>query len=339
MGTIHKLVIEHGRQAALKKVAPAEQHLVRIAADILAEEDDAIGVTYSGFCQASLPHKKLPNSKEWIRQSERLTLMIEPGRLVRPGTAEGEFVGVPYGSRARLILLYLQTQALRSRSREVELGRSMREWLRRMGIAQGGKSIREVRDQAMRLSICKLTFFYQNADGGTGFSSERIVDDGVLFLEPLTLDDRQERLFVETVRLSQSFYDALSRHPIPLWEPAIRAIQNNSMGLDLYVWLAYRLHVLPKPIVIRWPRLHQQFGAGFRTMRQFKPTFTANLKLAMAVYPDAAVELEDDGVRLSPSRPPVPERQPGALERAGGVGRVPALPPILGLPARISPKA
>jgi hypothetical protein len=47
----------------------------------------------------------------------------------------GEFVGVPFGSRARLILLYLQTQALRSRSREVELGRSMREWLRRMGIA------------------------------------------------------------------------------------------------------------------------------------------------------------------------------------------------------------
>ena len=148
MGTVHRLVIEHGREAAMKKVDPAERHLVRIAADILAEDDDAIGVTYSGFCQASLPHKKLPAEKEWIRRSERLTLMIEPGRLIRPGTSEGEFVGVPFGSRARLILLYLQTQALRSRSREVELGRSMREWLRRLGIAQGGKSIREVRDQA-----------------------------------------------------------------------------------------------------------------------------------------------------------------------------------------------
>ena len=310
MGTVHRLVIEHGREAAMKKVDPAERHLVRIAADILAEDDDAIGVTYSGFCQASLPHKKLPAEKEWIRRSERLTLMIEPGRLIRPGTSEGEFVGVPFGSRARLILLYLQTQALRSRSREVELGRSMREWLRRMGIAQGGKSIREVRDQATRLSICKLTFFYQNANGGTGFSSERIVDDGVLFLEPGNAsEDRQEHLFVETVRLSQSFYDALSRHPVPLWEPAIRAIQNNSMGLDLYVWLAYRLHVLAKPTAIRWPRLHQQFGAGFKSQRQFKPTFIGNLKLALAVYPDAGVEIEEDGLRLLPSRPPVPERQ------------------------------
>ena len=85
MGSVHRLVIEHGREAALKKVDPAERHLVRIAADILAEDDDAIGVTYSGFCQASLPHKKLPADKEWIRQSERLTLMIEPGRLIRPG--------------------------------------------------------------------------------------------------------------------------------------------------------------------------------------------------------------------------------------------------------------
>lgn len=310
MGTVHRLVIEHGREVAMKKVDPAERHLVRIAADILAEDDDAIGVTYSGFCQASLPHKKLPAEKEWIRRSERLTLMIEPGRLIRPGTSEGEFVGVPFGSRARLILLYLQTQALRSRSREVELGRSMREWLRRMGIAQGGKSIREVRDQATRLSICKLTFFYQNANGGTGFSSERIVDDGVLFLEPgSSSEDRQEHLFVETVRLSQSFYDALSRHPVPLWEPAIRAIQNNSMGLDLYVWLAYRLHVLSKPTSICWPRLHQQFGAGFKSQRQFKPTFIGNLKLALAVYPDAGVEIEEDGLRLLPSRAPVPERQ------------------------------
>jgi len=261
MGTVHRLVLEHGKEGALRQVEPEDRHLVRLAADILAEEDDSIGVTYSGFCQASLPHKRLAADKEWIRQSERLTLMIEPGRLVKPGTTESEFVGVPYGSRARLILLYLQTQALKTRSREVELGRSMREWLRRMGIAQGGKSIREVKDQATRLSICKLTFFYQNAEGGTGFSSERIVDDGVLFLDSTA--DIQFGLFVDSVRLSQTFYDAMSRHPVPLWDPAIRAIQNNSMALDLYVWLAYRLHILQKPTPIRWTRLHQQFGAGF----------------------------------------------------------------------------
>jgi len=307
MGTVHKLIVTYGKEEALKRVDPSERHLVNIAADILAEDDDSIGVTYSGFCQSGLPHKRLPNPCDWVRQTERLTLMIEPGKLIRPGTSDTEFIGVPYGSRARLILLYLQTQALRTRCREVELGRSMRDWLRRMGIAQGGKSIREVREQATRLSICRLTFFYPHSSGGTGFSSQRIVDDGVLFIEPDS-DDRQEQLFVETVRLSQSFYDALCKHPVPLWEPAIRQIQNNSMALDLYVWLAYRLHVLTRPTTIHWPRLHEQFGSGFKALRQFKPTFTDNLKLALTVYPEAVVEVEADGLRLIPSPPPVPER-------------------------------
>ena len=307
MGIVHKLVVTYGKEEALRRVDPSERYLVNIAAEILAEDDDSIGVTYSGFCQSGLPHKRLPNNNDWVRQTERLTLMIEPGKLIKPGTSESEFIGVPYGSRARLILLYLQTQALRTQNREVELGRSMRDWLRRMGIAQGGKSIREVREQATRLSICRLTFFYPHSNGGTGFSSERIVDDGVLFLEQ-NHDDRQERLFVETVRLSQSFYDALCKHPVPLWEPALRQIQNNSMALDLYVWLAYRLHVLSKPTSIHWPKLHEQFGGGFKALRQFKPTLIENLKLALAVYPEAVVELEPNGLRLIPSPPPVPER-------------------------------
>ncbi len=307
MGIVHRLVVTYGKEEALRRVDPSERYLVNIAAVILAEDDDSIGVTYSGFCQSGLPHKRLPNNRDWVRQTERLTLMIEPGKLIKAGTSDSAYIGVPYGSRARLILLYLQTQSLRTQSREVELGRSMRDWLRRMGISQGGKSIREVREQATRLSICRLTFFDPHSSGGTGFSSERIVDDGVLFLDQ-SADDRQERMFVETVRLSQSFYDALCKHPVPLWEPALRQIQNNSMALDLYVWLAYRLHVLSKPTHIHWPKLHEQFGGGFKALRQFKPTLIENLKLALAVYPEAMVELDANGLRLIPSPPPVPER-------------------------------
>jgi hypothetical protein len=40
-----------------------------------------------------------------------------------------------------------------------------------------------------------------------------------------------------------------------------------------------------------------------------QPTFIGNLKLALAVYPDAGVEIEEEGLLLLPSRPPVPERQ------------------------------
>jgi hypothetical protein len=305
VGTLHRLVLDLGKEEALRRVDPAERHLVRIAADVLANEVDGVGVTYSGFCQAALPHKRLALDEVWVRRNEQVTLMVEPGRLLRPGAAEPQLTGVPYGSRARLILLYLQTRALRSGSREIELGRSMREWLQRMGIPHGGKSYAEVRDQAARLSTCKLTFYYAAAKGRTGFSNERIVDDGLIMLDDEAGDTRQGSLFIEKVRLSESFYAALRRHPVPIWEPALQHIQNNSMALDLYVWLAYRLHILHRPTPVRWGALHGQFGGGFKAVRHFRPTFLANLRLALATYPGAQVEEADDGVVLHPSRPPV----------------------------------
>jgi hypothetical protein len=305
VGTLHNLVLDLGREEALRRVDADERYLVRIAADVLTDETNEIGVTYSGFCQAALPHKRLPAPEAWVRRSDQITLMVEPGRLLRPDSASPEILGVPYGSRARLILLYLQTRAVRSGSREVELGRSMRDWLQRMGIPHGGKSYSEVRDQAARLSTCKLTFYYTAAKGRTGFSNERIVDDGLLMLDDDARDHRQGSLFIERVRLSESFYTALRKHPVPIWEPALRHIQNNSMALDLYVWLAYRLHVLQRSTPVHWGALHAQFGGGFKAIRHFRPTFLSNLRLALATYPDARVLEEEGGVVLYPSRPPV----------------------------------
>ena len=58
-----------------------------------------------------------------------------------------------------MILLYLQTEAVKTRSREIELGRSMNHWLTSMGIDNGGKTYKLVREQSKRLSLCRLTFY------------------------------------------------------------------------------------------------------------------------------------------------------------------------------------
>jgi Plasmid encoded RepA protein len=209
-------------------------------------------------------------------------------------------IGVPYGSRARLIMLFLQSEALRTGSREVELGRSLREWLQRMGIPLGGKSATMVREQAERISRCRLTF-QVTAGGRTGLVNQNIVDTAI-FLEDATA---QGSLFVETAKLSEGFFDQLKRHPVPLEDAAIRAVNNNSMALDVYAWLAYRLHALPTPRPVTWKAIKSQFGSGFGQVRFFKPKFVANLKLAMAVYPAAAVDVNERGLVLHPSRPPV----------------------------------
>jgi hypothetical protein len=66
-------------------------------------------------------------------------------------------IGIPFGSIARMILLYLQTEAVKTRSREIELGRSMNHWLTSMGIDNGGKTYKLVREQSKRLSLCCKT--------------------------------------------------------------------------------------------------------------------------------------------------------------------------------------
>src|SRR3712207_6082584 len=135
-GGVRHLVLVHGRDAARAMVEPERKALVDIAAHVLADEEGRIGISYSGFCLTSLPHKRLPDDKPWEKRGHRVTLLVEPGRM-KVGH-ETRLYGVPYGARARMILLYLQTQAIRTGSPEVELVRSMRDWLGRMGLTYGG---------------------------------------------------------------------------------------------------------------------------------------------------------------------------------------------------------
>ena len=121
-----------------------------------------------------------------------------------------------------------------------------------------------------------------------------------------TADERQRALWQDRVRLDDGFWRSLKEHPVPVREEAVRAIGTRSLALDVYIWLAYRLHVLPWVTPVTWTALHGQFGAGFKAIRQLKPTFREALTLALAVYPEAKVEEDAAGMMLHPSSPAVP---------------------------------
>ena len=135
-------------------VAPEQRPLVDIAAEVLSDDAGRIGISYSGFCLTGLPHKRLSDEQAWEKRGHRVRLLVEPGRMLR-GRGPAKMVGVPYGARARMILLYLQTQAVRTGSREVELG-SLHDWLGRMGLAWGGETGKALREQAARIAACQL---------------------------------------------------------------------------------------------------------------------------------------------------------------------------------------
>ena len=87
------------------------------------------------------------------------------------------------------------------------------------------------------------------------------------------------------------------------------------MALDVYAWLAQRLHRIPpgKPQQITWVAMYEQFGQGFARLRDFRRNFLQTLHQVHAAYPQARIEADEVGLTLSQSPPPVPPRYSAAL--------------------------
>ncbi len=289
-----------GIQQALNLATTAvDRRCVETIHMVMTDENGTPNFVHAGFAMTALPHKQI-KANEWIRDGADIRLRIESGK-----THDGTTVGVPFGYVARLILLYLQTEAIKTRSREVQLGRSMHSWLKAMGLNSGGKGYEAVREQSRRLSLCRLTF-YRIGEGGEAVMNGGFVREAIL--PGRDNDGAQLSLWRETVVLDEVFYESLIRHPLPVREAAIRALSGRSMAIDLYVWLAYRLHHLTKATRVPWPALHRQFGAGFALQRQFKAHAREALALALSAYPEAQVRVDDEAIILMPSPAPVPER-------------------------------
>lgn len=302
MGDVHRLILRHGVESARAMAeTKAERHAVEAAALILADEDSRMGITHAGFAMTSLPHKRI-DEPLWRREGHRTTLLVESGR-----SRNGTMIGVPYGSIARLILLYLQTEAIRTNSPEVELGRSMKSWMSRMSLTTGGKTYQLVAEQARRISACRLTFFTDREGGMESRHNGAFVQDAISLTG--VADDDPPALWQDCVRLDAGFWQSLKEHPVPVREEAIKAIGTRSLAIDLYIWLAYRLHSLAKPVPVSWAAIHGQFGAGFHLVRQIKPTFLEALSLALAVYPEARVDSDKAGIVLHPSPPAIPKNE------------------------------
>jgi hypothetical protein len=296
MAQIHRLIIDYGIEETRRQAVSKHDRLViETAHRVLSDDAEKMGFTYSGFALTSLPHK--PQTElVWRRDGHNITMLIESGR-----DRTGKPLGLPYGSYARFILLFLQSEAIRTQSREIELGRSMRVWLGSMGLSIGGTTYKLVTAQARRISGCTLTFFADRA--GAQIKSRGGFVKTEITMSSRIDDEQQAQLWQDRVLLDEDFYRALREHPVPVSESALRAIGPRSMVIDVYIWLAYRLHSLTQDVDVSWPALYAQFGAGFSRIRRFRAHFVDCLALALAAYPEARISVSDQYVTLHPSRP------------------------------------
>jgi hypothetical protein len=128
----------------------------------------------------------------------------------------------------------------------------MHAWLSRMGVPGGGKNYKLVGEQGRRISACRLTFL-------TEIPGAELRQNGAFVQNAITLtpaaDERQRALWQDRVRLDDGFGRSLREHPVPVREEAVRAIGAQSRTLDVYIWLAYRLHSLSRATPVTWAAL------------------------------------------------------------------------------------
>ena len=104
----------------------------------------------------TLPHSDPEDVLSWSRKNGDLTLSIQAGINKKTGKS----YGIPYGIIPRLILVWLVTEILRTKSRRLALGNRLADFLLKLGLdpSRGGKfsDARRAREQKRKLKTVSV---------------------------------------------------------------------------------------------------------------------------------------------------------------------------------------
>jgi hypothetical protein len=284
------------------KVTPTTKRLIEAQAAIIDGPADDIAYQHTVLAQTSMPYK--PTTKRiWERSQGGVSLLIEAGRARHPRTGQWVELPLPHGEKPRLVLMHLNAEALRTESPVIDVAESMTAFLRSLRIHGNGQNIRAVRTQLSRLAAAHILL----GVGQDTIKADIIKQFRVWWPE----DARQKVLWPSTIRLDTDYFANLQRHAIPLDSRAVAALAHSALDLDVYAWLAQRLHRIhkAKPQTITWQALKAQFGPDYSRPIDFRRKFVLALKAVLAVYPSARIEMVDAGLVLWNSPPPVLKRQ------------------------------
>lgn len=237
------------------------------------------------LAQATLPHKD-PKCTYFERGTSKLTLSI----MAHPR------YGMPYGMMPRLLLAWMCTEACRTNSPELNLGRNQNEFLKKPQLPSDGKYIKTLHVQTLSLIRSQLSVEVSDA-GALAFENIQIAKNGFVFWNPRHSDE--ECLWNSNLTLGADFYTAVTKAPVPLKMEALQALRKSPMAMDIYTWLVYRMFTLNvavrsgryKEAKIPWASLKCQFGSGYEDtpqgVRSFKANFLKQLRGVLLYYPDA----------------------------------------------------
>lgn len=293
-------------------------YLIAEAAEMEAQEAEDVGslaFLARVFAMTSLPYRDPGAIPFWSRRNGSLSLVLHPAVVRRSGQEQALY---PYGTVPRLVMGWLTTEAVRTKQAELKLGRSLAQFMGKLGLmATGGRwgSVRRVEDQTERLFASSISVLWEVDRGsgqvGRGSKGWRISEESLLYW---SLAAPEAMSFWDSyVTLSEAFFREIIDRPVPIDLRALRALRGSPLRLDIYYWLTHRMSCLGAPTMVPWERLQAQFGSTFAATRfgraRFRQDFEKHLARVLVVYPDAKVEATPAGLKLRPSKTHVSRRR------------------------------
>ena len=296
-----------GPVQALRETPPPARRGFTVADQVnqlvgASEADPNLGFMGRTMALCSLPRSNPGNQLQYKRTNGPFTL----------GMIAGLGNKLPYGNLPRLLLAWVSTEAVRTQSRELVLGRSLSEFMRTLGIyhssgGRGGVQTR-LRNQMKRLFTSHVQFIYEDQHGEANVSSS-VADRSEFWWNERKPDEPV--LWESKIRLGEDFFNEIINHPVPIDMNTLTALKRSPLGLDLYLWLVYRTFPLRAPLRLSWPTLYRQFGvdpsrASDRvTVDNFRKDCLRELKKVKTAWPDLNYTTAKGVLILSPSKPAI----------------------------------
>lgn len=280
-----------------------QQRLIDARDQILNDRPDRNDFLHTVMCQVGMP-RRATEARTFERTSGHISVQLEAGKLWNG--KEWVQQPLPYGTTPRLVMVHISSEAIRTKSRRVDVGDSMRQFLLKLGMGDNGGArgaYTTVRKQVEALAACRLTIGMQDHGKVVTVDAKPIRK----FEAWLHQDGSQQTLWPGVMELHPDFYETLASHAVPLDYRALSALRHSALALDIYTWLAHRLCRINKPngVMLSWQNLRDQFGQEYAESRDFKREFRDLLRQVSVVYPDARIEEVDGGIRLYESPPPI----------------------------------
>ncbi|MBU1210968.1 MAG: hypothetical protein KJ587_06815 [Alphaproteobacteria bacterium] len=290
---------ERDRIAALP---PARRRRAMISADLANSEPTLKDLrhVHSVLAIVGLPYERLPaNQQHFARQQGNMALDVTAGYL-RDANGNALLQPVPFGPKARLILMHLCSESIQQKSATIEIADTFTGFVRDMGFSDSGGRrgpLTAFKEQLNALAACSMRMSVWN---GQSVRTRNItpIDEMDLWL---THNPHQRSLWPSTVTFSPAMYDSLKRHALPLNAHVVRAFAASARKLDLYFWLGWRMYNIDAPLTLSWAALYDQFGGANANARDFKRHFKDDLKEIKEVLEKLPARLTETGLTIEPA--------------------------------------